>query len=641
MDFQVFLDSFNEVPENATALHEWAAIELETIRAPGTARKWAQIDKELEMIGPKLLGWNPFQSEVTLHTLKSYGRLVCMNYQRLGIKVRAVGIRRRFQIVFAKQKEILDITVPRSFRLKALNVIKHLTKEFGLSTDVIDRKFCGVQETSLAVRYLVSNTAIECSDLAVMYGLIYIIALYHGVRPGSITVSKGYPDSETLLWKDVKFEQIKPGVWKITVKYNCLKNCHDKESRFLELSLDELKDPENLHLDPVIQFFAWGIRRDVFDGIHSSSDLANYKKKYLPVKKSKQNTPVFVKAVKVGRAPAKLTQNSALSSEALIKRRKGFARSIQRQFGDEIARELLGHEPRSKILERHYRGKRTDFKSSGVITGEDPKGVGDDSAHWAGSYHNVLSHYPYDVALTKLEKASMPKTTKYMKLKHKREEYRAGELEKRETVAGLEISGTRTKKLSWSAEVFQTIGFDEDPISMDDDGADVDALFKEPATGVTCTPEDRYGALETLINLKKIRELGVWTCQMNKRDGSKCGARLAISDASIASLWYKIFDICFPYSFKTLSRFEDHQWFQHDYAAPYKTKIPAHWKKEYGKIQADRRRVRDRAKKDFETKGQIAESKDGEITIDLDDDFIAPSNSEKPFPPQISQASKR
>ncbi|KAI8202883.1 hypothetical protein K4K53_006062 [Colletotrichum sp. SAR 10_77] len=280
-------------------------------------------------------------------------------------------------------------------------IMRHLSAEFGLTRkrNKPGRSYIGVEE----LRLLIDEDTRLCAsiELSEQHVLAWLLGRYGALRPGSLgapeeahrvdSMSSGV---QYLAWKDVKISRssVKGGFDVKLVIRNLKTNVEDPGKKFLgNKSLTfVIKSPQeqsNLSLSVPHRFLVILLRRGYLTDYETISDLLNGRHKHIRIKAQQLESPVFIAGT--ARGLGIRDDDTPLTSHALteyIRRRgdqMGFELpvtfySIRRQAGTEfsqilgenLAREIMSHDPDSRTLERFYVDKLRTTDVAAVALGE-------------------------------------------------------------------------------------------------------------------------------------------------------------------------------------------------------------------------------------------------------------------------------
>ncbi|KAL2421149.1 hypothetical protein ABEF95_002031 [Exophiala dermatitidis] len=264
--------------------------------------------------------------------------------------------------------------------LKLTEALRGAADNRKLSAATSSKSYIGIPELTLLIDHDLKST--PCIELAECHQLAWCIGRFTAARPGSLG---GQPkrslvdpdnDESFLTWRDVEISRSgKRGQFISRILFRNLKtNRVDSEAidtnKTLKFTLLSPQRASNLQFSVPHRLMAMAIRRKALVGIDTVDEALDGTAMNILIKAEFLDKPVLISGVSRGNAvdPDRPLSSNALTQYLKLRGRqvgfpeditfysirRRFATDLARVFGNDAAREIMGHDPKSSILERYY-----------------------------------------------------------------------------------------------------------------------------------------------------------------------------------------------------------------------------------------------------------------------------------------------
>lgn len=260
--------------------------------------------------------------------------------------------------------------------------MRYVQRTYGTPNQKINRSGLGLIELRQLLEFEMSTA--RYIDYSEQHQLIWCLARQTALRPGSIGWSK-HRRGNFLRWEDVQIINKKEGAFTVVFNIKHLKtNYDDPERGEHQTSENSIDTPniDNLIFSVPHRLLMIAIRRKILLNIDSISDLMSYERAKIQVKAEFLKDPIFYAGRPGGRgidtsdsppesrAMSALTVSGYLSDRCraigytvpitLYSIRRRVATDLVIRVGPEVARDIMGHDPRSCRLMQRIPGCRTN-----------------------------------------------------------------------------------------------------------------------------------------------------------------------------------------------------------------------------------------------------------------------------------------
>lgn len=253
--------------------------------------------------------------------------------------------------------------------------LRSAAEEFQLKAASTPKAYIGLAEIRFLMdremRYAASVEVSECHSLA------WAIARVTALRPGSLgaprpdTVLDPSTDQSFLIWRDVQLKRLADvGSYMLRLKIRTWKGNPGIANVGRTFNLSTPTKSSNLIFSIPHRLIVIGLRRGVFEDFTDLDGLLSGTHVFLKIKDDFLDKPVLIRPVGNGyqtNPDLPMYANTLSSYLQRCGRRAGFAEAITfysirrrtatnlaRVFGNDTAREIMGHVPTSSTLERYY-----------------------------------------------------------------------------------------------------------------------------------------------------------------------------------------------------------------------------------------------------------------------------------------------